>query len=261
MKKKSLSELSFIILTDNYSSKLKNESYREIQKRFKNNGCNLNAFMEYEEEAVTKRGNDIESYLIKPNPDGQLLMELYFNYVYEKPIFQHGNLLFSENLLCNSESQGTFFVKALKIELDNLYKKLQLLPTSSEEYQHLLLIYQNLYQRCNKKQNIWYENSLTDCVMDIIPDVSSFMSEKFKAKIEKSTSNMENGSKIAMIYFLLLSMITNNELLDYMNMHRIAYSDITKLLQQQKSIIKSLKKDTDIDYSFVKEKKLELKRY
>jgi len=43
-------------------------------------------------------------------------------------------------------------------------------------------------------------------------------------------------------------------------MHRIANSDISKLSQQQKSIITSLKKDEDIDFSFIKEKKLELKR-
>ena len=64
-----------------------------------------------------------------------------------------------------------------------------------------------------------------------------------------------------MLQCVLLSMTTNIELLDYLNMHRIANNDISKLSQQQKSIITSLKKATDIDYSFVKEKKLELKRY
>jgi len=28
-------------------------------------------------KAIGKRGNNIENYLIKPNPNGQLLMELY----------------------------------------------------------------------------------------------------------------------------------------------------------------------------------------
>ena len=77
MKKMSLSELSFIVATDNYSADLKNEAYAEIQRRFKNNGCNYHAFMEYEEEAISKRGTNIDSYLIGPNPNGQLLMELY----------------------------------------------------------------------------------------------------------------------------------------------------------------------------------------
>lgn len=76
MKKMSLSELSFIVATDNYSADLKNEAYAEIQRRFKNNGCNYHAFMEYEEEAISKRGTNIDSYLIGPKPNGQLLMEL-----------------------------------------------------------------------------------------------------------------------------------------------------------------------------------------
>lgn len=261
IKNMSLSELSFIVLINNYASDLKNTAYQEIQRRFKNNGCDYNAFMEYEEEAIGKRGNDIENYLIQPNPDGQLLIELYFNYVYQKDVLQHGNLLFSENLLCNSISQRTFFVKALKIELDNLNKRLQSLSATSKEYQQLLLVHQILYQRCNEKPVIWYEDSLTDCVMDIIPETSSFMSEKTKAKIEKYATNWENGSKIAMLQCLLLCMTTNSELLDYLNMHRIANSDLSKLSQQQKSIITSLKKDSDIDYSFVKEKKIEFKRY
>lgn len=48
MKKLSLSELSFIVLTDNYGSDLKNEAYHEIQKRFESNGCiNTMCFMEF----------------------------------------------------------------------------------------------------------------------------------------------------------------------------------------------------------------------
>lgn len=49
-KKMSLSELSFIVLTDNY-----------------------NVFIEYEEEAIGKRENNVENYLIRPNPNGQYL--------------------------------------------------------------------------------------------------------------------------------------------------------------------------------------------
>jgi len=184
-----MSLLSFMILTNNYSVKEKNEAYEELRRRFSVNGCNYDAFMEYEQEAINKRGSNLENYLIKDNPSGQELMQMYFNYVYGKEIFQHGNLLFSENLLCNSNSQRTFFVKALKLELYNLNKRLQTLATSSEEYQQLLLIYKTLYQRYNRKQEIWYENSLTDCVMDIVPEASSFMSDKTKTKIEMYATN------------------------------------------------------------------------
>lgn len=260
IKKMSLSELSFIVATDNYSTDLKNEAYAEIQRRFKNNGCNYNAFMEYEEEAISKRGTSIDSYLIGPKPNGQLLMELYLEQVHKKEPLQHGNLLFSENLLCNSEGKKNFFTKALKIELDNLNKRLQSLDPTTEEYKELYSIYRCLYDRYIKKQMIWYEDSLTDCVMDIIPEASSFMSDSVKEKIEDYAAKWKKGSKTAMVKCILLSMATNGEIPDYLNMSRIAHNDLAKLSSQQSSILTSLKED-EIDYSFVKEKKLELKRY
>lgn len=259
MKKLSLSELSFIVLTDNYGSDLKNEAYHEIQKRFESNGCNYDAFIELEEQAIGKRGNDIENYLIGSSPDGQLLMELYFNYVYSNELWQHGNLLFSENLLCNSNSQRTFFTKTLKIELNNLARRLQSLPVDSEEYQKLLPVYQNLYQRYSKKPDIWYENSLTDCVMDLTTEFSSLMSKKMIEKLEKYAERWKNGSKVALIQCALWSSLTSNDVLDYLNMRRIANRDIAKLSSQRKSIITSLKEE-DIDYSFIEDKKLELKK-
>ena len=259
MKKLSLSELSFIVLTDNYGSDLKNEAYHEIQKRFESNGCNYDAFIELEEQAIGKRGNDIENYLIGSSPDGQLLMELYFNYVYSNELWQHGNLLFSENLLCNSNSQRTFFTKALKIELNNLARRLQSLPVDSEEYQKLLPVYQNLYQRYSKKPDIWYEDSLTDCVMDLTTEFSSLMSKKRIEKLEKYAERWKNGSKVALIQCALWSSLTSNDVLDYLNMRRIANRDIAKLSSQRKSIITSLKEE-DIDYSFIEDKKLELKK-
>ena len=42
-------------------------------------------------------------------------------------------------------------------------------------------------------------------------------------------------------------------------MRRIANRDIAKLSSKRKSIITSLKED-DVDYSFIKDKKLELKK-
>ena len=66
-------------------------------------------------------------------------------------------------------------VKGLKVELDNLSRRLKTLPANSEEYQQLLLVYQTLYQRYTKKLDVWYEDSLTDCVMDLTTKDSSLM--------------------------------------------------------------------------------------
>jgi len=53
-------------------------------------------------------------------------------------------------------------------------------------------------------------------------------------------------------------MLLDIELLDYFNMSLIANKDLSKLRKQQVSIIKSLKKDDLVDYSFVDTKKLQL---
>ena len=117
IKKYPISKLSFIILTDNYTEEEKKEAKEEIERRFSKNGCDYEEFMEYERNAISRRGQDINNYLIQDNPDGQLLIELYLKYVYNKELYEHGNLLFSENLLCNSNSEHSFFVKAIKVEL------------------------------------------------------------------------------------------------------------------------------------------------
>lgn len=251
IKTMSLSELSFIVLTDNYSSDIKNMAHSEIKKRFLNNGCHYDAFMEYEEEAIDKRGNNIENYLIQVNPTAQLLMELYLTKVYKHETTQHGNLLFSENLLCNSNSQKSFFVKALKIELDNIKKRIEAENNSDEDIEKLNLIYEVLNSRYQKKQDIWYENSLTDCVMDTVTQSSSLMSDKRIANLEKYTENWKNGSKLAIIQCILYGIPLNIAILDYLNMKKIANQDLSKLYHQQKSIIKSLKNEQYVNYSFI----------
>lgn len=150
-------------------------------------------------------------------------------------------------------------VKGLKVELDNLSRRLKTLPANSEEYQQLLLVYQTLYQRYTKKLDVWYEDSLTDCVMDLTTKDSSLMSNKRKEKIERCAEKWKNGSKVALVQCDLWSTITENDILDYLNMHRIANRDIAKLSGQRESILTSLKED-DINYSFISDKKLELKK-
>ena len=250
----SLSELSFIVLSDNYSADIKNLAYKEITRRFSNNGCNYNIFMKYEEEAISKRGNEMDRYLISPNPDGQLLIELYFNYVYGYNAYevgQHGNLLFSENLICNSNSQKSFFVKAIKIELNNIKNRMAMKNSSFEDFEMLNLVYNILSNRCNKKQEIWYENSLTDCVMDIVPEYSSLLSDKRNEKMKKCAEKCINGSRLAQFQHFLYSSIIDSEIIDYLNMTRIANYDLSKLSQQKKSIIASLKSGKNVDYSFI----------
>ena len=259
-RKLSLSELSFIIVSDNYSKEMQNQAYSEIKRRFSTNGCHYETFMEYEEEAVNKRGSDISNYLICPNPNGQQLMETYFKYVNGRGIHEHGDLLFSEVLLCNSNSQNSFFTKALRKELNNIKKRIEDSTSTKDDCEKLEMIWNILNERISKKQLIWYENSLTDCVINTVITSSSLMSPKRIEIIENMFKKLdEKKFGLSWIPMLIYSGLLNAEIIDYLNMHKIAHNDILRLSEQRKSIMSSLKKQ-DIDYSFVDPKVLIMKK-
>ena len=256
IKKYPISKLSFIILTDNYTQEEKQQAKQEIQRRFSTNGCDYDLFMEYEERAIKQRGEDINNYLIKDNPNSQLLIELYLKYVYNKESNEHGNLLFSEVLLCNSNSEYSFFVKALKIELENIRYRLKKGKYNEEDIEKMNLIYQILEKRSERKNpNVWYETSITDCVMDIVDESSSLYTEKRKQKLEEKLTKLKEGSKLAYIELLPYSLL-ESEILDNLNMQHIANKEFAKLRDQRVSIANSLCKHNVIDYSFINKKKL-----
>ncbi len=76
IKNKPISELSFTVLSEEASSKNKNEAFKEIKRRFQYITYSYDAFMNFEEKAVSKRGKDITNYLIQDNPTSQLLFEI-----------------------------------------------------------------------------------------------------------------------------------------------------------------------------------------
>ena len=256
IKKYPISKLSFIILTDNYTEEEKEKAKEEIKRRFSTNGCNYDLFMEYEERAIRQRGQDINDYLIKDNPNSQLLIELYLKYVYNKEFYEHGNLLFSEILLCNSNSEYSFFTKALKVELENIRYRIKKGKYQEEDLEKIKLIYQILDKRSERKNpNVWYETSITDCVMDVVDEPSSLYTKKRKNKIEIIFKKIKEGSKIALIKSIPY-MLLENEILDNLYMKHIANKEFSKLKKQRTSIAESLCKHDKVDYSFIETKKL-----
>ncbi len=249
-----VSRLSFMVLSKDLSDEDENRAYAEIKKRL-SSGSSIHEFMEYEEEAVQKRGNDINKYLIQDNPDAQLLMYLYFTKVYNKGCSQHGNLMYSENMLCNSDSQKSFFTKFIRRELNNIRDRINSGNESEEDIARLKLAQLCLEKRYNKKQSPWYENSLTDCVMDTVVTRSSLMSIKKEKNLEAKTKEGSNMSMAQAIFYGVKYMVYDNELLDYLNMMRVAEKDVIRLLKQKRSIIMSMK--SPIDYSFLDEVKIE----
>lgn len=209
----SLSELSFIIFSNQFSIDLQREAYEELKRRFSKKTFSLEAFIEYEKDTIEKRGCNIDDYLISENASISLLLKLYFSKVYKKDIFQHGNLLFSENLLCHSDGEKTFFVKALRYELKRL-ENTKSPFLSSSECEILEKVMEALNERINKKQLLWYETSLTECTWDIMTD----------------------------------SLITLFPAISYLSVYNFLLQDLTKLAPQKKAIMNSMKKAT-VDHS------------
>lgn len=256
-----LSQLSFIILSEKYTGEEQDKATQEIERRFSRNGCRFVPFMDYEEEAIKERGKDISAYLISPNPSGQQLMDVYFKYVYDNKLFGHGDLLYSEIMLCNEDSQNSFFTEALGIELKKISDRLKENNLSSEEYGNLKLIYSILRERYYKKQLKWYENSLSECVMDIIPHSNSFISPIREKKLEIINKEFETRKySLKWLPFLTLHGIFENDLINHLNLQRIAYSDYLKLSKQKDSILTSLE-DYEVDYTSVEPLNLVLKKH
>ncbi len=252
IKKLSLSGLSFMILTDNYDDRSKNLAYNEIKRRFYNNGCTYEAFMEYEVNAINLRGDNINNYLIGYNPNSQLFMELYFKYVKDCPYSVHGNLLFSEILLCNEDNQYGIIKKILNKELCNIKNRLCKTTYSSTESEILEIVYEKIKERLKFDKFSLLEDSYVNSVMDIVGNESSLIGEKAIKKLDAfGQKDFENCSKLELILGSLSLMQYDNEFLDNINMRLIAHRDLHKLGHQQRILKRSFNHD-EVDYSFIK---------
>ena len=91
LKKLTISNLIFLLNNQDKQNKV----YEELKNRFNLYPITLNKFIDKELNIINERGNDLESYLFKPNPTLQELIELYFS------SFSKDTLLFSETHLVN----------------------------------------------------------------------------------------------------------------------------------------------------------------
>ena len=99
LRKQTISGLSLIILNDKNSTIMRNCAEIELKRRIKNLGWKFDDLLHMDDKTIATRGLDINSYLIGPDPTIQQLMEIYFNYYYEKKSSE-SQLLFSERHIC-----------------------------------------------------------------------------------------------------------------------------------------------------------------
>lgn len=133
LRKQTISGLSLIILNDKNSTIIRNCAEIELKRRIKNLGWKFDDLLHMDDKTIATRGLDINSYLIGPDPTIQQLMEIYFNYYYEKKVSE-SQLLFSERHICTDLTfLSPFFNNIRNIEITNLNKRIKRCDNESEK--------------------------------------------------------------------------------------------------------------------------------
>lgn len=251
----SLSELSFIVLTNTNDSNARNNAYNEIKRRFSTNGCNYDGFMDYEEDAIKERGNNISEYIINPNASSQKLMEIYFNYVHGN-ITMHGDLLFSELLLCNGNCKNSFFVNFIKNEIQKIKTRMASNNLTQDDIDILQFVNNALDERLKNSIPFYREDNIIDAVYDIAFTTPYFLlSEKKYEKISNKEYNDNNiiNFMIDVIPTMIGERIFGSVIITDLAMELFIQQDNARLTRQKRSILKC--KD-EIDYSFIDKSKV-----
>lgn len=133
LRKQTISGLSLIILNDKNSTIMRNCAEIELKRRIKNLGWKFDDLLHMDDKTIATRGLDINSYLIGPDPTIQQLMEIYFNYYYEKKMSE-SQLLFSERHICTDLTfLSPFFNNIRNIEITKLNKRIKRCDNESEK--------------------------------------------------------------------------------------------------------------------------------
>ena len=133
LRKQTISGLSLIILNDKNSTIMRNCAEIEQKRRIKNLGWKFDDLLHMDDKTIATRGLDINSYLIGPDPTIQQLMEIYFNYYYEKKSSE-SQLLFSERHICTDLTfLSPFFNNIRNIEITNLSKRIKKCDNEKEK--------------------------------------------------------------------------------------------------------------------------------
>lgn len=133
LRKQTISGLSLIILNDKNSTIMRNCAEIELKRRIKNLGWKFDDLLHMDDKTIATRGLDINSYLIGPDPTIQQLMDIYFNYYYEKKSSE-SQLLFSERHICTDLTfLSPFFNNIRNIEITNLSKRIKKCDNEKEK--------------------------------------------------------------------------------------------------------------------------------
>lgn len=124
LKKQTISALFLITNNPSYDYETRKNAEVELRRRMKNLGYDYDAFAEEELQIIQRRGMNLNNYLVGPEPNMQLLMELYFRL--HNSSQDNNPLLFSENHLCNDYyNSHSFFSSICRMEVGNIEEKIE----------------------------------------------------------------------------------------------------------------------------------------
>ena len=208
-----ISALHLIILNEKIDNEIREFAKIEIKNRFKNYDYDYEKNLKHDAKVIEKRGIHIKDYLIRREPNLDLLMELFFELYNsrEKPEENEKPLLISEYHLCNHKGLiDPFFTKICDIEIDNLtsriekgedkeeLKYLKLAKEILEDRQKTVERYQHVYS-LNDLSNPFFYDDLAQ-IIDITTDYNYNLPKEKLYQIEKSFVKSAYHKIIEQIY-------------------------------------------------------------
>ena len=146
----SISNLNFLMVDPNTDLETKKNAEKELDRRCLKAGWSSRNLYECDFYKIRQRGFDIDKYLIGSKPSMQLLMELYFSYLYDD---SDNMLLFSEKHFYNNSS---FFNQILMKEIKNLDDRIKI--ENNERLQYIKDVFLKVLH-CEKEKK---KNSITN---------------------------------------------------------------------------------------------------
>ncbi|MFI3260388.1 MAG: hypothetical protein R3Y13_01570 [bacterium] len=201
----SLSQLSFIVLGENYMNSEIILAYKELKERFDKNGQSYDCFMDKELEAIVKRGYNAHDYLIGQDSDEELYIKLFEeNFNFNECKFNINDqftnlgeeidspLLFSEKLLLSTNLPNSFLKKVLKMRLRKIQNSLKTMDENSECFAELIVAYHQILMCLAPEKKFTYNSELKSVYKICLSDYKKLKSNR--KQILESCSN--ENSKI-----------------------------------------------------------------
>ena len=225
--KLTISNLIFIIVNNNYDKEIKKQAEEELKKRCQLVGWSYINLIDSEFRKIVERGMDINNYLICPKPSVQLLMELYFTYVYENT---NNLLLLSEKHLCSDISYfPNFFDKVCNEEIETIKIRINEEPDLiliKELFEKRAIIKEENKDKIKKKDFYKHNEILYDLDNKKIK-IGKRFNEEFLKFIDYNDNNLYNT---------------------LCNLHQI-HIDSQKLSEQKRIILEALRYGYKVDYN------------